>query len=75
MGQPSDVRAERGGSPRRWPWVATGQWWVPLNRCLLSMNLGLLLLKCCPFITYLLFFSDNLSLSISTIAWVGNPVN
>lgn len=75
MGQPSEVRAVRGGSPRRWLWVAAGQWWGPLNRHFLPVNLGPLLLKCCPFITFLLFFSDNLSLPISTIAWVGNPVN
>lgn len=55
--------------------MATGQWWVPLNRRFLSVNLGLLLLKCWSFITFLLFFSDSLGLSISTIAWVGKLVN
>lgn len=40
-----------------------------------SASLGLWLLKCCPFITSPLSYSDSLRLSIWTISWTGKLVN
>jgi hypothetical protein len=74
MDQPSDVRQGWAGHRGDGPGCLQGSGGHHRTDAL-SVSLSPQLLKCCPFITSLPLFSDSLSLSIQSIAWVGNLLN